>query len=54
MHYMYGTVSLPKDLLEVIGQLIQNSNLGYRTKTEFIVEAVRDKILGLSKKEASN
>ncbi len=45
MHYMYGTVSIPKDLVDEVELILNETHLGYRTKTEFIVEAIREKVL---------
>ena len=45
MYYMYGTISLPKDLLDEIEHIVTTIPLGYRNKTEFIVEAIRDKVI---------
>ena len=43
----YETRRLPKDLINTIKFIIENSDLGYRRVSEFIVDSVRDKINGL-------
>ena len=41
----YVTVKIPKDLANLVDKLIENSLLGYRSRTEFIIEIIRDKII---------
>ncbi|MHA1403787.1 MAG: ribbon-helix-helix domain-containing protein [Candidatus Helarchaeota archaeon] len=40
----YVTIKIPKDLIESIEDYIKNTKLGYRNRTELIIEAVRTKI----------
>lgn len=35
------SVTLPKDLMEEVEKFIKNSNLGYKSKAEFVKEAIR-------------
>lgn len=43
----WQTVGLPKDLLDMIDRIIEDGKLGYTSKSEFIKEAIREKILRL-------
>lgn len=45
----WQTVALPKELLEIIDDIIQAGTLGYTSKSEFIKEAIRDRLLLLEK-----
>ena len=36
----YVNVGLPKDLVEQIDKIIKNSNLGYKSRGEFVKESV--------------
>ena len=47
----YTNISIPNDLLNKVEQAISVSHLGYRNRSEFIIEAVREKILMLERKE---
>jgi len=50
----YKTVSLPKKLLKRVEELINKEDWGYRSPTEFVREAIRDKLqyyVELKKKE---
>ena len=40
----YTNIPIPTILADSIDEVIRNSNLGYRTKTEFILQAIREKI----------
>jgi metal-responsive CopG/Arc/MetJ family transcriptional regulator len=40
----YTTIKLPTDLLEKIEKLIQSKKYGFRTKPEFIKEAIRQEL----------
>lgn len=40
----YTNIAVPTVLVESVGKIINESALGYRTKTEFIVTAIREKI----------
>jgi len=48
---MYTNVGIPRDLMEQVEQIISTSRLGYRTRSEFIIEAVREKIEKTAKKQ---
>ena len=45
----YITVKIPDSLVQEVERIIKShQKLGYRNRSEFIVEAVREKILKLS------
>jgi metal-responsive CopG/Arc/MetJ family transcriptional regulator len=37
----YKNIALPNDLIEKIDDIIKKSNLGYKSRGEFVKEAVR-------------
>ena len=43
----WQTVGLPRELLDMIDRIIDEGNLGYTSKSEFIKEAIREKIVKL-------
>lgn len=43
----YTTVKIPMDLAEQIDDLVENLKLGYRSRTDFILECVRQRLLEL-------
>lgn len=43
----YTNIPIPDELAEQIDRLIKTANLGYKTKSEFIKEAVREKLIKL-------
>jgi len=43
----YITVRLTKAVGSQIDDVLENTNLGYRSRAEFVTEAIRDKILNL-------
>ncbi len=45
----WQTVALPKELLEIIDNIIREGTLGYTSKSEFIKEAIRERLLLLEK-----
>lgn len=45
----WQTVTLPTQLLELVDEVIENSKLGYTSKSEFIKEAVRERLLEIKK-----
>lgn len=45
----YINIPLPKELAKQIEEVIQKANMGYKTKTEFIKEAVREKLMAFAK-----
>jgi len=40
----YIQIGIPEDLISTVEKLIKDLELGYRNRTEFIIEAVRDKV----------
>lgn len=51
MRKRYTNIPLPEELARRIDQVINLAELGYKTKSEFIKEAVREKLMALSKVE---
>lgn len=47
----YATVKIPRDLADFIDDLIDKSKMGYRTRTEFIVELIRNRVQPLNKED---
>jgi len=45
----YKNIALPDDLVGKIDSVIKNSRLGYKTRGEFVKEAVRSALKELSK-----
>ncbi|MBI5398901.1 hypothetical protein HZB03_05545 [Candidatus Woesearchaeota archaeon] len=45
----YTNVALPTELTKKIDEIVKDSNLGYKTKAEFVKEAVRSSIREISK-----
>jgi Arc/MetJ-type ribon-helix-helix transcriptional regulator len=45
----YVNVALPEEMIIEIGKTIQKSNFGYKSKSEFVKEAVRNSLKELSK-----
>lgn len=45
----YINIPLPEELAKQIEKIIQEANIGYKTKTEFIKEAMREKLIELAK-----
>ncbi|MFP3257452.1 MAG: ribbon-helix-helix protein, CopG family [Euryarchaeota archaeon] len=48
----YRSVRLPEELIEKIEDIIKNGNLGYKSKSEFIKEAIREKLDRLKDQES--
>ncbi|MBU2637372.1 MAG: ribbon-helix-helix domain-containing protein [Nanoarchaeota archaeon] len=44
----YTNIPLPDDLIKQIESIIEKLELGYKTKSEFVKEAVREKIIKIS------
>lgn len=44
----YINIPLPEELTGQIDKVIKTADLGYKTKTEFVKEAVREKLFKLS------
>lgn len=49
MRKRYTNIPLPDELARQIERVIETAEFGYKTKTEFIKEAVREKLIELSK-----
>jgi len=47
----YGTVRLPSELLKEIEEIIKQGKYGYKSKSEFIKEAIRRRIEELKRLE---
>ncbi|MBW2984311.1 ribbon-helix-helix domain-containing protein [Candidatus Woesearchaeota archaeon] len=45
----YKNIALPNDLIERIDSIIKNSKMGYKSRGEFVKEAVRGLLKELSK-----
>lgn len=43
----YITVQIPRTLRDEIGEFIDDRNLGYRTVSEFVIEAARVRLIQL-------
>lgn len=41
-------IPIPDDLMGEVQKIVDSSPMGYRTKTEFVIEAVREKIRGIA------
>lgn len=47
--YGYVNIPLPKELVEQIEKIMKIGKYGYKTRAEFVKEAVREKLRGLYK-----
>ena len=47
----WHTVTLPDSLLEEVQGILEKDIMGYKTKSEFIKEAIRQRIIDLKKAE---
>ena len=47
MRKRYTNIPLPEELAGQIEGVIETAELGYKTKSEFVKEAVREKLMGL-------
>lgn len=47
--YKYSNIALPNDLVEKIDSIITHSKMGYKTRGEFVKEAVRILLKEISK-----
>lgn len=47
----YTNIPLPDELANQIDRIIQKQGLGYKTKSEFVKEAVREKLIELRRLE---
>jgi len=41
---LYANVKVPQELIEEVDKLVKNRILGYRSRAELIMEAIREKI----------
>ncbi len=51
MRKRYINIPLPEELAEQIERVIKTAEFGYKTKSEFVKESVREKLLLLDKFE---
>ena len=47
----YTNIPLPEELTKRVDKIIKTAELGYKTKSEFVKEAVREKLLKLAEFE---
>lgn len=47
----YTNVALPDKLIERIDEIIQNGGIGYKSRAEFVKEAIRKQLISLVKLE---
>jgi len=40
----YVTVKIPRELAEYIDKIVKSKRYGYRSRAEFVIEAVREKL----------
>ena len=45
----YTNIPLPDELAEQVDGVIETAELGYKTKSEFVKEAVRERLIELGK-----
>lgn len=45
----YTNIGLPDDLIKAIDNVIKNSKLGYKSRGEFVKEAVRSSLMKIKK-----
>ena len=48
---MYDTIKIPHSLIVKVEKVVTGSGMGYRNRSEFIIEAVREKVLSLERQE---
>jgi metal-responsive CopG/Arc/MetJ family transcriptional regulator len=49
MPKIYLNVKLPVELADEVDEVLEKKLLGYRSRAEFVAEAVRDKLLQVKK-----
>jgi len=45
----FVNIPIPDDLIREVQKVVDTSPMGYRTRTEFVIEAVREKIREIEK-----
>jgi len=40
----YETIKIPKDLIELVDQVVASGKYGYRSRMEFVIDAVRRRL----------
>lgn len=40
----YATIKIPEELAELIDKVIESRRFGYRSRAEFVAEAIREKL----------
>lgn len=40
----FTNIPIPEDLMGEVRKIVSSSPMGYRTQTEFVIEAVREKV----------
>jgi len=43
----YITIRIPRELIKRIDKIIDSKQYGYRSRAEFVKEAIREKLFGL-------
>jgi len=51
MRSKYVNVSITEDLAKLLDKTLKNTELGYRSRAEFISEAIREKIQKITQKK---
>lgn len=49
---MYDTIKIPHGLILEVERVVKESKMSYRNRSEFIIEAVREKIMLLNSNES--
>lgn len=49
MRSKYTNIPLPDDMIKQIEEVIKKIGLGYKTKSEFVKESVRNRLIELNK-----
>lgn len=47
----YVNVKVPKELADLIDKIVEEHTLGFRSRGEFVNEAIRERLLEILKKE---
>ena len=51
MSYNYRSIKIPEELVLKVEELLRSSGLGYRSVSEFVIDAVRRRVEELQAKE---